>query len=82
MSVADLGAGRAGDLAGGGLLALDEPGVGEEVLDAGEADGFVDLVEQRETEDTPDAGDRPEEPERLGIIDLGSKRPVSPGYAR
>lgn len=55
MGVADLGAGGAHDLPGRGLLALYEAGIGEEVLDAGEAGDVVDLVEQREGENASDA---------------------------
>jgi hypothetical protein len=56
VGVTDLGAGRARDLAGRGLLALHEAGVGEKVLDAREALDVVELVEGREGEDPADAG--------------------------
>jgi hypothetical protein len=52
------------DLAGAGVLAPHQPGVGQEVADLGEAGDGVDLVQQGQPEDRPDARDRPQEPSR------------------
>jgi len=68
MGVADLGATGARALAGARVLALDETGVGGELLNAGKAPDGVDLVEDREAEDLADAGDRLKEPERVGVV--------------
>ena len=54
VDVADLGAGGAITLAGRLLGALDEPGVGDEVLDPGEAVDLADLVEDDQGEDLSD----------------------------
>jgi len=69
MGVADLVSRRSEHLAGRGLLALHQPGIGEEVLDPGKALDVVELVEERESEDGADTGDRLEELERVGILD-------------
>ena len=57
MYVADLGAGRTGPLAGRRRFAFDEASIGSESLDGLEATDVVDLVEEGEGEDLPDAGD-------------------------
>ena len=74
MDVADLLARGAVALAGGLLGALDQPGVGGEVLDAGEAVDVVDLVEDDEGEDLADAVDGAQEMEGVGIVVLGALR--------
>ena len=71
MGVADLVAGCADDLASRGLLALYEAGVGEEVLDAGEAGDVVELVEKGEAKNGPDAGNGLQELQSVGILDAG-----------
>lgn len=71
MRVADLRSPGSEPLAGRAVLALDQPGIGEEVLDSGEAVDVVDLVEDRHGEDLADAGDGPEAVEGIGIVLLG-----------
>ena len=65
VSVADLAAPGAGALACGEPGASDEPSVGGEVLDGGEASDVVDLVEDDEREDLANAGDTPQAEERV-----------------
>jgi hypothetical protein len=72
MEVADLCAGGAGNLAGRGGWSLHETNVGEGILDTGKARDVVELVEQGESEDAPDAGDGLEEFEGVGTVDLGA----------
>ena len=72
MRVPDLRSSRSEPLAGGAVLALHEARVGQEVLDSGEAMDVVDLVEDRQRQDLPDAGDRAEPVVRLGIVLLGA----------
>ena len=72
MGVADLGAsGGPGPLAGRGLFALDEAGIGGEVLDGGEAADVVDLIEKGEGEDLADAGNAVEAEQGLEIVGAG-----------
>src|SRR5512145_2706360 len=59
--VADLGASGAAHLPGRALLALHQPAVGREVLDALEAADVVDFVEDRQGEDLVDPWDAPYE---------------------
>jgi hypothetical protein len=54
--------------AGGYLSALDQAGVGSEVLDGREAADVVDLVEDDEGEDLPDAGDGAQAIEGIGVV--------------
>ena len=68
MGVADLPPARAETLAGGFPGALDEAGVGGEVLDRGEAVDVVDLVEDRQGEDLADAGQGLEMEEAAGVV--------------
>src|SRR5690606_25000918 len=51
MGVADLGPARAELLPGRAVLALHQPGIGEEVLDSREAADVLDLVEDRHGQD-------------------------------
>lgn len=68
MYVADLGAGRTGPLAGRRRFAFDEASIGSESLDGLEATDVVDLVEEGEGEDLPDAGDGVEAEQGVGIV--------------
>lgn len=71
MRVSDLGPGGSGDPPCGGLLALHQAGIGEEVLDTGKALDVVELVKEREGEDRPDAGDGLEKFEGVWRLDPG-----------
>ena len=70
VDVADLAASGAEPFAGGLLRALDEAGVGGEILDPGEAADVVDLVEEGEGEDLADAGEGAEAVEGVGVVPL------------
>src|SRR5262245_56554492 len=71
VGIADLVAAGALLLAGRVVGATDQPGVGEELADLGEAADVVDLVEEDEGQDLADAGHGAQAVEGLGIIDLG-----------
>ena len=81
MDVADLASARTQALARGLLGALDEPGVGGEVLDAREAVNVVDLVEDRQGEDLADAGQGPEMEETAGVVFLDRSDDVQLEFA-
>jgi hypothetical protein len=68
VGVADLAAPRAEALAGRRLGAGDQPRVGGEVLDAGEAADVVDLIEDGQGEDFADAGERLEPEEAVRVV--------------
>ena len=68
VDVADLLAPRPELLAGGLLRALDQAGVGGEVLDGGEALDVVDLVEDCQGEDLADAREGAEPVEGGGVV--------------
>lgn len=70
MLVAHLAAAGGFLLAVGGALSLDQAGIGEEVLDAREAVNGADLVDQRQRQDSADAGDGLEEVECGSVVDL------------
>jgi hypothetical protein len=53
------------------VLALDESGVGGELLNAREATDVMDLVEQCHAEDAADARHREQESEGVGILHSG-----------
>ena len=57
VDVADFVVFGAGLFPGGFSRAFDQAGVGDEVLDPGEAMDIVDLVEEDEGEDLSDSGD-------------------------
>jgi hypothetical protein len=67
---------------GGFFGALAEPGIGGEVLDPGETVDVVDLVEDDEREDGPDAVDGPQEIEGVGIVVPGISEDVAFEIAR
>ena len=76
MRVADLRAGGAGAFAAGLFGASDQPSVGREVLDGGETMDVVDLVEDDEGEDLPDAGNGPQAVEGVGVMLPGGAEEV------
>jgi len=71
MGVSDLAARPGRDFSAGLLLAAHDARVGEEILHAWESLDVVDLVEQDEREDLPDAWDRLQEREAVGVVLLG-----------
>src|SRR5262249_16790603 len=71
----DLVAAAALPLAGRLVAAADQPGVGEELADRGEAADVVDLVEQDQGQDLADAGHGAQAVEGLRVIDLGGAGP-------
>jgi hypothetical protein len=54
IGIADLGAAAAQNLAGSALLALHQPAVGRELLDAREASNVVDLIQDRQRQNLAD----------------------------
>jgi len=71
MGVADLLAAVTLSLPGGFFGALDQPGIGSEVLNPGEAVDLVDFIEHDHGEDWPDAMDRSEKHQRVGVMMFG-----------
>ena len=71
MGVADLLAAVALPFSSGLFGALDEPGIGSEVLDPGEPVDIVDFIEDDQSEDRPDAMDGSEEKQRIGVMMFG-----------
>ena len=71
MHIAHLGATHAERLAAGGLHALDQPRIGRKLLHAVKARDVVNLVQDRQGENLPDARDRSQTVERIGIVAFG-----------
>jgi hypothetical protein len=65
IGIADLGAAAAHDLAGRALLALHQPAVGGELLDAREASNVVDLIQDRQRQDVANPRQRPQQLEAV-----------------
>jgi hypothetical protein len=70
MHVAHLRAARAEFLAGGLMHAFDQARVGRKFLHAIKPRHVMNLVEDRQRQDVPDAWDRPQPVERIGIVAL------------
>src|SRR4030042_930084 len=68
IGIAHLPPALADDLPRRAVLALHQPAVGRELLDAREALDIVDLVQDREGQDLPDARDGPEQLEAVRIV--------------
>lgn len=68
MYVADFGPGRTDPLAGRRGFAFDEASIGSESLNGLEATDVVDIVEEGEGEDLPDAGDGVKAEQGVGIV--------------
>jgi hypothetical protein len=71
MNVADLFAGEAIVFPGRLATALDETTVGDKLLHTREAGDVMDLVEDGQSQDLADAGDRTEQVERVMILLFG-----------
>jgi hypothetical protein len=70
MDVTDLFTRGTVTLAGGFFSALDEPGIGDEVLNAWESPDVVDLIENDEGEDLADAMYCAKEMEGIGVVPI------------
>src|SRR4030095_16220950 len=68
----DLATAGAKPLAGRFFGALDEPGIGGEILNPGKAPDVVNLIEQGERENLADAGKRAQALEHLRVMLLGA----------
>src|SRR5262245_2404290 len=71
MHVADLFAGASISFSCGLFGALDQPGIGDKVLDCGEAFDIVDLVEDDQSQDLADAVHRAQPVEYVDVVYLG-----------
>ena len=71
MYVADFTAAGAMDLAGGAVLAFDQPRIRSEFLDALEAGDVMDLIHDYKSKDLADAGNGTQKVECLGVVDFG-----------
>ena len=71
MDVSHLRPTGAEHFAGRLLLAFDEPGVGRKLLDPTEARDVVNLVEDRQGQDLPNARHRSQAVESVGIVAFG-----------
>ncbi len=70
MGVTDLLAAVALPLSGRLFGALDQPGIGSKVLDPGKSIDLVDFIEHDHGKDRPDAMDRSEEHQCVGVMML------------
>src|SRR6266542_5661929 len=77
MRVADLLAAEALDLAGALVGATDQSAVGQEIAGLGKSTYAINLVEQDQTEERPDAGNGAQETERDRIVHLGTLQQVA-----
>jgi hypothetical protein len=77
VGIADFLSRRAVTFAGGFFGALDEPGVGGEVLNPGESLDVLNLVENDEGEDGTDAVDGSQEIKGVGVVPPGDAEDVA-----